>query len=83
MKTAKLEFLRIYTTADSIVRVYLTHCSEELKELMKKNNKYYREDESGIPLYFSSRDLSLNPKCKIDTMGRVRFVEVDLLEGFV
>ena len=83
MKTAKLEFLRIYTKGDRIVNVYLVHCSEELKQLMQKDNPYYREDESGKPLYFSTRDLSSSPKCKIDRMGRVRFVEVDLLEGFV
>lgn len=82
--TAKLEFLRIYTRNEDIIRVYLIDCSEELKQLMKEKNKHYCEDkETGKPLYFSNVDLSMNPSCEIHTNGMVRFVTVDLLEGFI
>lgn len=75
-----LTWLRCYASNGNVIHVYSVDCSDKVKQLMKENNPYYRE-EDGKPLYFTRRDLSSNPKCRI-VNGKVRFVTVDLLEGF-
>jgi len=80
-ETAKVKWLRRYPDRKGFcMNVYSVTCSDELKQLMMKNNAYYRE-EDGKPLYFTVRELPENPKWEI-VSGRVRFFDVNSWEGF-
>lgn len=73
-RTAKLEYLRTYTTkGGKRFNTYLVTCSEKLKQEMKES-PYYREDEeSGKPLYFINKELPTNVKWKRHWTGRIIF----------
>lgn len=61
------------------VFVYYVNCTEKQKEqYIQQAGTEYRESDEGKPLFFTTKNLSKNPKCKI-VNGKIVNATVDLL----